>query len=523
MAKKKGINNLSILSWISSNGIKSEKGELLSYHDRLFWLDVLSDWNPNIVIKGAAQIGKSVNFTLKVLYAIKHYGMSCIYTFPTDSDTKEFVQSKINPMIVNNRHVFDGLNSDSVERKEIDGNFVHFKGTVSKTAGISTTADVVIHDEASRSDRVTMETMRSRTKGSKFKGRWLFSNPSTDGDEIEEEWKLSDRKEWHVTCPECKLEQMMTWPDNVDIPGKRYVCLDCDATLPDETRRTGRWIATNPESKISGYHLSHLICCWITAEEVIRDSEKSEEYFHNFVLGEPYTPSVLAITRTLLIDAWTPKTLETGKWYLGVDVGNFKHYVLGSENGVVKVGRFANWTELDDLVKMYDPFSVIDAMPENEISRAYVSQNRKFSMCYLGGTDKESNRIVRFGEKEEQGIIKADRNRLIDWTVSRLQQGEIPFHLPADAMYRMFLKHCLDLRKIKEVNRQGIERYVWESRTGEDHLFFALMFYELARMGFDGNAVLIEDFEKPPEPIVMGQEGFELNLDEYFKYRERNE
>jgi len=461
---KLDVTKLSILAWLKQSGLKSEKGEPLVFHDRLFWLDILADWNPSIVIKGAAQIGKSVNFTLKVLYAMRNLGISFIYSFPTDSDVREFVASKVNPLIRENRHVFGEMDSDNIERKEFGGRFVHFKGTISKTAGISTTADCVIHDEASRSDRMTMETMRSRTKSSTYRGRWIFSNPTTDGDEVEEEWKKSDQKEWHVKCPSCGTEQMMTWPDSVDLERRIYVCTSCRAEMLDEARRKGRWVAGNPGSTTSGYHLSHLICPWINAGQVIDDSERGEEYFNNFVLGEPYTPSVLAITRNLILDAWTPHSLVTGKYFMGVDVGSIKHYVLGSEKGVIKIGRFGDWADLDELVKAYDPITVIDAMPENEISRAYVSQNPKFSMCYLG-RDKESNEIAKFGKGTERGVIKADRNRLIDYVVSRLQQGELQFHVPADSMFRLLLKHCETMRKVKEIDAKGNERFCFVAGT----------------------------------------------------------
>jgi len=299
------------------------------------------------------------------------------------------------------------------------------------------------------------------------------------------------------------VEQILDWPDSIDRERKAF--------MPDEARRTGRWIATNSNGTSSGYHMSHLICPWVTAAEIIADSERGEEYFHNFCLGEPYTPSVLVINRTLL--------LKTGKWYLGVDVGSIKHYVLGSDLGITQMGRFADWSELDELIMAYDPITVIDAMPENEVSRSLVANNPKISMCYLG-RDKESNAIVRQGKGEERGIIKADRNRLIDFVIARLRQGEILMNVPADATYRLFLKHCENMRKVKEVDSRGIERYVWESRTTEDHLFFSLMFYELARMELSADGAIISEHHERPEPIVRTEDGFMLNLEEALSYEE---
>jgi hypothetical protein len=510
----------SILTWLASSGVMSEQGDLLTWEDRAFWLDILADWNRNIVIKGAAQVGKSVVFTLKTLFALKYLRLSIIYTFPSDDDVKEFVASKVNKIIEQNRHVFGRMDSESIERKEIDGRFVYFKGTISKTAPIATTADVVIHDEASRSNQQAMEVMRSRVKASKYGAKWMFSNPTVERDILDLAWRESDQKEWNVVCPVCSLEQEIKWPDSVDIPNRRYKCLQCGGTLSDETRRHGRWKANRPESTTSGYHVSHLICPWIPASAVIEDSERDPEYFWNFVLGEPYSPSDLRVDRSLILDCWTPRKLLTGKWFLGVDVGSLKHYALGSEQGVVKFGRFSEWNELDDIIRSYNPFGVIDAMPENEASRSFVKNNPRFSMCYLG-RDKESNRVVRVGDGDERGVIHADRNRLMDLVISNMQNGLIPMNVPTDQWFRMFIKHCESLRRVKTKDRLGVERSVWESTNGEDHLFFALCFYELARMGNDATGEFVVSKKERPNPIERTPDGgWRANLDEFLLYDE---
>lgn len=511
------MSELSIVKWVQDSGIRDERGDPLSFADRRFWLDVLADWSPRIVIKGAAQVGKSVSFTFKTLFAVQKFGMNILYTFPTDDDVREFVASKVNKIIQQNRHVFGELDGDSIERKEINGRFLFFKGTVSKTAAIMTSADIVIHDEASRSNRVAMDTMRSRSKASPYGGRWMFSNPSLERDIIDEEWKKSDMKEWHVSCRACKADLPLKWPDSVDLKNKTYVCSACRAPLTDDDRRGGRWKATNPGAEASGYHVHHLMCPWIPCRSVIGDSEGDPEYFANFVLGEPYSPSDLRVTRSMVLDCWTARKLETGKWFLGVDVGNVKHYVLGSELGVVRFGRFSEWHELDEILRLYRPTAVIDAMPENEVSRSLVNAHPNVSMCYLG-RDKESNRVARFGEDEERGVVKADRNRLIDLVIRRMQSGDVPMNVSADAMYRLFVSHCETLRRVKETNNMGISRFVWESTTGEDHLFFALCFYELARMGSDGAGTVIDDLVKKPDPIQMTSDGFTANIEEFMRF-----
>ena len=63
------VEDYSILDWIFRQGITSEKGEPLDFKDHAFLLDILCDWSKNIAVKACAQVGKSVSFNLKALYA----------------------------------------------------------------------------------------------------------------------------------------------------------------------------------------------------------------------------------------------------------------------------------------------------------------------------------------------------------------------------------------------------------------------------------------------------------------------
>ena len=216
---------LSILQWIVSEGIVSEKGDAFDFHDRPFLLDILCDWNPNIAITACAQIGKSVVFSLKSLFAVKYLHFNIIYTMSSDSDVNEFVSSKFNKIVQSNYHEFQGMETDNVERKELNDRFIFFKGTNSKTAAISTTADLLIHDEISRSDQGAIETYKSRTKASRYKGRWMFSNPGSERDELDLAFMKSDQKEWTICCPHCKDEHYLVWPESIDLEKK---CAECD-------------------------------------------------------------------------------------------------------------------------------------------------------------------------------------------------------------------------------------------------------------------------------------------------------
>ena len=496
-----------IIDWLLKNDVRNEKGEKLDYKDRLFLLDILTDWSKEIVIKKSAQIGGSVTFNLKVLFAIKYLKLNVIYTFPTASDVSEFVVSKTNKLLQANPSLFKGMQTDNVERKEIDGRFLFFKGTVSDTAPIMTSADLLVHDEVSRSDQKTLEDYKSRTKASEYKGRWLFSNPTTEKDILDQQWLLSDKKEWMIKC-QCGFEQELKFPDSIGLERKCYQCVACKKPLTNDMRRKGRWVAQDPSKPISGYHISLLMAPWITAEEIIKDSQGDQEYFYNFVLGEPYNPGDLRVSRSTILDNWTPKSLVTGNYYLGVDVGNIKHYCLGSEKGIIKVGRFSKWQELDDLIAFYKIQSgVIDSNPDNTMARYYVEKYPQMMMSTFEDNNVNPQALVWFGEGERLGVVYSNRNRAIDTMINEIINAKILFGLPSDYDFREYLKHWETLRRVKEINAKGIERYVWDSTTGEDHYVFATLYYWLALQGQGHGTFLADTVGRLPQLIKETAQG----------------
>lgn len=511
MSQKEDKQYYSILQWITERGIVNEKGEAFDFYDRPFLLDILCDWTPQIAIIACAQIGKSVTFSIKSLFAIKHLHFNAIYTMSSDSDVNEFVSSKFNKIVQTNHQEFEGMATDNVERKEFNDRFIFFKGTNSKTAAISTTADLLIHDEISRSDQGAIETYKSRTKASKYKGRWLFSNPGGERDELDLAWLKSDQKEWVITCPHCKDEHFLIWPENIDLERKCYICRACKQPITDDVRRAGKWVAQNLGSKVSGYHISHLMCCWITAEEIIEDSQGDPAYFNNFVLGKPYSPGDLSVSKTTILDLWTPKDLATENIYIGIDVGNIKHYVIRSNKGIIKLGRFSKDSELDDIIDFWKPTSgVIDAMPNTTLSRYIVEKYPFMRMSYFMENSNNPQMLVWWGEGDKRGIVYSFRDRILDQFLTAMIEAKWLIGVVADEMFRLYIKHFETLRREKVVNNKGIERYIWGSTTGEDHFVFADLYSYLAMLGEGAGVFFNETVEK--KSILGNDNVFDISL-----------
>lgn len=503
MTKNENKQYYSILQWITEQGIVNEKGEPFDFYDRPWLLDILCDWTPQLVLTACAQVGKSVTFSVKSLFAIKYLHFNAIYTMSSDSDVNEFVSSKFNKIVQANIHEFEGMQTDNVERKEFNDRFIFFKGTNSKTAAISTTADLLIHDEISRSDQGAIETYKSRTKASQYKGRWMFSNPGGERDELDQAWMKSDQKEWTIMCPHCENEHFLSWPESIDMDKKCYVCRECKKPIDDDVRRSGKWLAQQPGSKISGYHISHLMCPWISVEEIIDDSEGDPGYFNNFVLGKSYSPGDLSVSKTTILDLWTPKDLDDGERFMGIDVGNIKHYVIRTKKGLIKVGRFTAWSELDDLIAFWKIKSgVIDAMPDTTGSRYFVEKYPFMQMSYFMENSNNPQTIVWWGEGDKKGIVYSFRDRILDQLLTNMVEAKWLIGLVTDKEFQLYIKHYETLRREKVVNNKGIERYVWESTTGEDHFVFADLYSYLAMLG-NGAGVFYGEVRASERPSIL--------------------
>lgn len=517
----------SIIGFIQKEKIVNERGIPISFYDRPFLYDPMRDWSRFQCHKKAAQgIGMSVTMNIKSLYAAKHKGWSLIHAFPTDGDAREFVRTKMNKMLESNQ-AFTGIQTDNIEMKQVEDRFLYYQGTGSKSGALSKTVDVIIQDEKDRSDQLFLQALESRTINSDFRGVWSLSNPSIDGAGVDADWAQSDKKEWHVTCVNGH-EHPLTWPESIDIQGKRFVCRECKTTLSDDDRRHGRWInqdgevwtgVLNPKYKWSGWHHTLMFAPRISAEYVIEqwNEGKNEEYFNNFILGEPYSPGDTKIEKHFILDSWTPKNIVTGKYFLGVDVGNIRHYVLGSEKGIIQVGTFTGQQKLDELIERYKPFTVIDANPENTMSHHYKDNYPNVYVCHLEG-DRKQNTLIRVGENDQRGMLFVDKHRTIDRIVHDLMEGKILFSLPNDQNFRLLVQHYGDLRRVKETNKLGIEHYIWDSLTGDDHLLFATLFYWVSVQLYGGGTGAEFLGTNPiPDAIIRTRDGFKMNLKEYLE------
>lgn len=523
-------------AWVELNDIRNEKGDKIEWLMHQFQIDIYNDQSDKLVVIKAAQVGLSTLEIIKNIRDAERNKMDIIYTLPTDNDVKVFVGGKVNRIIANNPY-FEKLteDKDSIEQKQIGQSMIYFRGTWSKKAAIMVTADRLVHDEKDSSKQDVIADYQARLQHSRFKQTHVFSHPSVVGGGVDIEWKKSDQKEWFITCPHCKKEQYLEWNTtnprkmNIDIERQCFVCKYCQGVLSDRDRAFGRWKKRYNDPKIewSGYHVSLLMCAWVSAKEIIDkynecvDGKQTMDFFYNKVLGLPYEGGGNTVLEKEIKQNWTPEVnTSNGRMILGVDTGVKLRWVLGNDQGLVGYGEMADYMPDDVnklplnetiewfLIKHPELIAVIDQGGDIIGSRKLREKypGRVF-LCHYA-RDRKTMSLVRWGEKAESGNVIADRNRMIQLVVDEFRESRIPLYGGQTVEHwHNFWLHFSHIYRVWEEDGLGVMVAKW-LRSDRDDWVHATVYWRigLSRFGETGSI----NFQRP---LTTQQNSYNLNPD----------
>ena len=469
--------------------------------------DFLDDMSPLQVMLKAPQIGATVTEIIKSFWCAKKKGWDIIYTLPTQSDVGDMAGGKINRIVAQNPILGEWVKDhDTVEQKSIGTSIIYYRGTYSNKQAMMVSSDLNIHDEVDASDAKVIEQYETRLQAKSDGRRWYFSHPSLAGYGVDIPWQQSDKKEWFIKCNHCSKEQQLKWPDNVNLESKQYVCQACKQQLDDNTRRYGTWKATS-SGIFSGYHISQLMCLWISAAKIIEDFEqKDKQYFYNYVLGLPYVGSDNKIdSLTVLKNVTDVINDQDDRVIIGVDTGLPIHYTVLNKSGVFYYGKCKPPSDT------YDPYDTLESFLKRWPKSVLVSDQggdligiRKLQAKYPGRVflcyyrrDRTSKEMIKWGEKKDFGIVVVDRNRMIQMIVEQLRDvGRIRLNGSTEDWKEFASSFDNIYRTVKET-ALGAE-YVWE-RNGPDHFVHSLVY---AMVGLDHYATSMATIVNP---VFMGE------------------
>jgi phage terminase large subunit GpA-like protein len=169
---------------------------------------------------------------------------------------------------------------------------------------------VVLFDEVDRypesagdeGDPINLGIARTRTYAWSRK-LVMASTPTLKGmSRIEAAWEESDQRFYLVPCPHCEHRQRFVWGNLKYGDGDpTYACEGCGVLIEERYKPAmvaqGQWVATHPERKVVGFHVSALYSPWASWPELVSEWKSAQgnplllQSFVNLVLGESFEES----------------------------------------------------------------------------------------------------------------------------------------------------------------------------------------------------------------------------------------
>ena len=269
-----------------------------------------------IIFMKSAQVGATEILLNVIGYYIDQDPAPMLIMQPTLQMAQAFSKDRLATMIRDSekiRHcVKDARSRDSgntVLSKKFAGGNLNIVGSNSAAGLASRPIRIVLADETDRyeqsagaeGDPISLATKRTTTFWNKK--IYMCSTPTIKGlSRIETAFEESDKRYYHVPCPECNVKQVLKWKNVVweeDKPETaNYACGECGAVI-DESKKQwmlkhGEWIASEPKSDTAGFHISELYSVWSTWADMAKsflEAKKNPEMLKTWIntaLGESW-------------------------------------------------------------------------------------------------------------------------------------------------------------------------------------------------------------------------------------------
>ena len=485
--------NLEILKWIKECKIKTNKNQEIEFGDHRFLLDMLLDWPRRLIARKPSQVGVSLTILMKVLFQGSKKTLSSIYTLPTNPEAREFVLSKVDPLIENSPGLsglvqkvpFRDKPLYSTTFKRIGGSFYFFRGSWAVWKAQSIDCDILTFDEIDLQKPEIMAMYRERLTGSSSENIvYSIGNPSIPGFGISELYENSDQREWFIKCSHCKRTQTLSWPDSIEVEKGIYVCKFCHRILYKKDRIDGEWVPKFPSREDHGYAINRLMAPWVSAKDIVEmERISTTKHFYNYCLGLPYIEHGDVLTMQVIRRCLVPELIPTSPQIVaGIDQGDLFHVIIGDAGQTpprvldAKIAR--SKIELEDILNYYKPAKIVmDMLPSKHLAKE-LQEKWSRNVFLLGNLrDFQLSQVRNYLDlNRSQGLLNIERTESLDRMIDRVKLGQKGL-LIADNIFhfRTLADHLSNLIPDFQ-ERFGRLRKVWKN-CGPDDFAHALNFF----------------------------------------------
>jgi hypothetical protein len=103
--------------------------------------------------------------------------------------------------------------------------------------------------------------------------------------------------------------------------------------------------------------------------------------------------------------------------------------------------------------------------------------------------DRKTLQLVTWGENEETGNVRVDRNRMIQLVIDEFRDKRIPLNGSEDDWYDVAL-HFTHIYRTTEENALGVPESKWE-RFDDDHFVHAITYWRVGMSKFGNQGAQI--------------------------------
>jgi len=497
---------LDLLEWTQKYRV-TEKGLRFEFTTRSYLRDIYRCPARQIVIMKGSQLGGTEYAISKVLYFLDYFEGTCIYTFPTESDVRDFVAGRLDASIAKSPYLRERLgNVDSRSIKQFGLGWIYFRGSWSERQALSIPADFLVHDEVDASYPEILEAYSERLSASIWKKRLWLSTPTIPNFGIHKLWEESSQAEWFLRCRGCNWAGLLELED-IDRRLMRLICPRCGKALD---RRFGFWVEAYPNRELKGFHLDQLMTATVPLTEILDKRRKYQaSRFENHVRGKPFFGGPRLINRAVIMENCFLEGVQKSDAglhrYMGVDT-NDELYIEVSEafegrRHIVELLRTSDWDDIKRLIQRHNvKYCVIDLRPEPRLVKALADE---FPDQVLYAEYVRIDELFKV-DKNDSSRLLVGRTVALDETAEQLRQGKTQLYpLGEDEFVETWIQHWESRRRVEEVGRLGQPRKVWKN-SGPDHFAHADVYNYLAFLiggghepSYDTSEGIAEALERP--------------------------
>jgi phage terminase large subunit GpA-like protein len=296
----------------------------------------------DIVVMFPIQFGKSEIALNLVGYTMAHHPGPIMVCLPGEVSRNKWIDQKLTPMLEETPALAAALTStasrNSANRadfKDFAGGQLYLEHAGSPARLKSSSVRTLIVDELDefsgnyQGGDDPVELVKGRTSAFPGTAKRLFiSTPTLAGtSRIAALYAASDRRRFHLPCPDCGHAQALEWSGlhwSPDAAVCEYACRECGATNSEARWKSqlprGTWVAEAPEARTRGYHINALYYPiglgprWLDLVEMWRAAQNDPAKLKTFVndrLAEVWEdPAMRAVKHNILADRAEPYRLR---------------------------------------------------------------------------------------------------------------------------------------------------------------------------------------------------------------------